>query len=406
MINTYTIGSVILYLLVLALGNSAYNAFISNTLALGVIFTIYCLIKDKDFKLFKVSSILYVGFGLFYGSIIVASLALKDYASLNVALNYLSWVLPGAVALYMGRKLYSERAIEFGLLTSTVFLGFHSLFEYYQMGEVGRIDGFYGSPNTLGTMFALVLPFLCAFFIKYCKQRQYVLILIALITIGISLISLYLTASRGAILGLGLGCIMTTVILSLRWAIKKRNIVPLVFTVVILSILGYLGPQYMDDFSRNYDMERVYFWISSFHMWQDSPWFGIGLKNWVAQYYGHYILPVAHEKNVPHAHSMFMWFLSTTGGVGAFGFLTFTVTVLSFLAKSVWQKSGNLLLVAMWAAFFVLYGQGLVDAGLILKPVSRLFFLLLGITVASISYDECYKTSSNKEGDDKTHTIE
>ncbi|MDY3974254.1 MAG: O-antigen ligase family protein [Veillonella caviae] len=388
MINTYTIGSIILYLMVVALGNSASNALISNTFALGILFTIYGLIKAKDFKLFKVSPLIYIGMGLFYGLIIIASLALKDYPSLNIALNYLSWALPGVVVLYMVRKLTKERSVEFGLITSTIFLGAHSLFEYYEMGEVGRIDGFYGSPNTLGTMFALVLPFLVAFFIKYIKQRHYLYSVITLLTIGLGGVSLFLTASRGSMLGLSLGCMITILLLSLRAAVKQRRFVPFVLSLVVMAAIVYFGPQYHDDLSRNYDMERVYFWISSYHMWQDSPWFGIGLKNWVTQYYGHYILPVAHEQNVPHAHSMFMWFLATTGTVGTIGFVAMTLGILSLLCKIVWQKPGNFLFVAMLASFFVLYGQGIVDAGLILKPVSRLFFLLLGITLGSLPLRE------------------
>ncbi|WP_298706160.1 O-antigen ligase [uncultured Veillonella sp.] len=387
MINRYIIGSLILFLVVWAVGNSAYNAAISNAVALGCLFTAFCLFKDRDFSLFKISPLVYVSMGLFYGLIIVASLGIQDYSSLNSALNYLSWVLPGAVVLYMGRKIKSGKAIEFGLITSTIFLGVNSLLEYYKMGEVGRIEGFYGSPNTLGTMFALVLPFLVSFFVIYCKKHLYIGALLTLATIGLASISLYLTASRGAMLGVALGLVMTALILSLRLAVKQHKIIPLIIILAVLGFVAYEAPAYVDDMSRNYDMERVYFWISSLHMWQDSPWFGIGLKNWSSLYYSQYILPVAHEQNVPHAHSMFMWFLSTTGTVGAVGFLAFTIGLISFLCKTVWQQPKNLYIIAMFAAFFVLYGQGLVDAGLTLKPVSRLFFLLLGGTLAMV-YEE------------------
>ncbi|WP_251441082.1 O-antigen ligase family protein [Veillonella intestinalis] len=375
------LGRGIFFFLVFIMANSSYNALISNGMGLALLYVCINLWHNKNFELFKFSKLILIGWLIFYGSILASSIVNNDKGSIDIALRYMYWSAPFLLCYYLYRTHPKEYIVQYALIASTLFLGVYALYEKYIIAERIRIEGFYGAPNTYATMLVLVLPFLIAFLFKNVSAKRVFVSILLFISIILSLYAVYLTSSRGAILALGIGGVLTMFIVSIR----HRSYIPIIFIVGLMCVLYYLYIGLPTGTNRSYDMERTYFWISSYHMWLDHPWWGIGLNNWTNLYYGQYMLPVAKELNVPHAHNMFVWFFSTTGLIGGLGFVIFTLVLLGYLVRSLWKQPNNLFIIPMFWAFWVLYLQGVVDAGLILKPVSRFFFTLLGLTMASLN---------------------
>lgn len=377
------LGRGIFFFLIFIMANSSYNALISNGMALALLYICVSLWKYKNIELLHFSKVVFIGWGIFYGSILISSFVINDKASIDIALRYMYWSSPFILSYYLYNKYQSENIVTYALISSTLFLGIYALYERYIIAERIRIEGFYGAPNTYATMMVLVLPFLINFFFKNIKRKNLFISSLLIISIVLSLYATYLTSSRGAILALGVGGVITMFLVTIR----KRNFTPILFMLILLLGLYYLYLDLPTGTSRSYDLERTYFWLSSYHMWLDHPFWGVGLNNWTDFYYSQYILPVAKELHVPHAHNMFIWFFSTTGLIGGIGFVIFTFIVFGYLVKHLWKNTNNSFIIPMFWAFLVLYLQGIVDAGLILKPVSRFFFTLLGITMASL-YDK------------------
>lgn len=374
------LGRGIFFFLIFIMANSSYNALISNGMALALLYICINLWHYKHFDFFIFSKTVFIGWGIFYGSILVSSIAIHDMDSVAIALRYMYWSSPFLLSYYLYRQYPKESIIQYALIASTLFLGIYALYERYIIAERIRIEGFYGAPNTYATMMVLVLPFIITFLFKNIKAKKGFTSSLLIVSIILSLYAVYLTSSRGAILSLGIGGLVTMFIVSIR----NKNFVPILFMLGLIGALYYLYLDLPTGTSRSYDLERTYFWISSYHMWQDHQLWGVGLNNWTNIYYSQYILPVAKELHVPHSHNMFVWFFSTTGSIGGLGFVSFTLILLGYLIKQLWKNPNNIFIVPMFWAFLVLYLQGIVDAGLILKPVSRFFFTLLGITMASL----------------------
>ena len=86
-----------------------------------------------------------------------------------------------------------------------------------------------------------------------------------------------------------------------------------------------------NKFTRSYDGERLLLIESSYNMWRDNKLFGIGLTNWKEKYQGQYMLPEAKEPKLATPHNVVMFYFSTTGLIGGFGYVVFSLLILKYL---------------------------------------------------------------------------
>ena len=211
--------------------------------------------------------------------------------------------------------------------------------------------------------------------------------IITLSAIISGIFALYLTGSRGAMLGFILG----SVFLSVLYGVKKRQFKTLFITLIVIIGVG-LSVSFgniVGGLSRSYDMERVYLLESSYNMWNDNKVIGVGLNNWKDEYQKKYILPEAKDRKLVIPHNVVAWFFSATGIIGGVGFLCFALGTLLFLMRMMNNQPNNFFLMAMLWAFVAFSIHGLVDVGITMKSSNRLFFALLGITVASLKWTWC-----------------
>lgn len=161
------------------------------------------------------------------------------------------------------------------------------------------------------------------------------LLLAACLGIGV----LFLTRTRGAIIGVSIGGILLAALL---YGIKSCNIRKILMVILMCVLaLECIGGLAMQVFHRSYDYERVLLWKSSYEMWQDHKLYGIGFGNW-AREYPNYISPEAQEPNLTIPHNVIASFFDETGAIGGMGFLLFVFGTLIVLGRKIQQDPHNI----------------------------------------------------------------
>ena len=93
-------------------------------------------------------------------------------------------------------------------------------------------------------------------------------------------------------------------------------------------------------------------------------------------------------------HNTIAYFFSTSGVIGGVGFLVFTFGMIVFLFNLLRKYPNNIYVQAMLWSFIAFSVHGLVDLGFLMKQGERLLFTFLGITCASVMFEENYINKS------------
>lgn len=375
----------IVFFAVFSLTNAISNALVSISTGAATIYIMYDCIHKKSLNGFVIPSLVGKSILFFLLSVLISSIAVWDIPSISLACKYIYWATPFVLLTYICAEREMKRTVLYAIIASILFASSYSIYQF-TLSPVGiRIGGFYDNPNFFAVLLILTLPFLILFFIKCVKNNiRNVVTVITLLSIIFGIFALYLTGSRGAMLGFVLG----GVALLLFYGIIKKQFAILILTLVIVigSGLFVVSGKMIGGMTRSYDMERVYLLESSYNMWQNNKVIGVGLNNWKDEYQKKYILPQAKEHYLIIPHNTIAWFFSATGIVGGMGFLIFTFGILFFLLQMIKRYPDNFFLVAMLWSFVAFSIHGLVDVGITMKSSNRLFFALLGVTVASLNW--------------------
>lgn len=131
------------------------------------------------------------------------------------------------------------------------------------------------------------------------------------------------------------------------------------------------------NFSSNRsNMERIYLWQSATNMFKDHPVFGVGFGRFKTEYQGHYILPVAKNPKLGHAHSNVMQMVGECGAVGTVTFIGWWLLSTLYVVRK-WFSTRNFGYIAFFVIFTGLLLQGLTEYNLGNSLVSKLFWFLL-----------------------------
>lgn len=173
----------------------------------------------------------------------------------------------------------------------------------------------FAHPNTFAGYLILFLPAMLVA-IQLCYRRRHTglqAILAGMVAIVV-ILALFLTHSRGALLGLAFAAGVVGLWLGIRGRIPLRNGLAMAVAAGVLVVVLLMGS--LDPFlgkSRDTARNRVDYWSSTWEMIKEHP-LGVGAGNF-ANEYPRYMKPGAYETiKDPHNFALEMW---ATAGVAA-----------------------------------------------------------------------------------------
>lgn len=332
---------------------------------------------------FSINKYILWGFILFGLLIILSGVINKDWLSIRKAYKYITYAAPFFICVYLMERFDVNRGIRIGIACSMVILCGFGIFQWLILHE-SRVIGVFDSPNALGMTLELMTPFSILFIVlsrEYCAKIFWGILSLS------SLACIYLTGSRGAVLGLVGGAFVSYVIYFIRYmhALSSKQKALSVIAGIIILIMGTVALIGVNSYRNNATGgERAIMLESSYHMWQDHKLSGIGMAHWKENYYGRYRPEGQHEKGLDMPHNMIIFYMSTTGIIGAIGYATYVVFTLLGMLKMV--KSDveinyiHAAGICIFCGFVVIHG--LVDGTIINSNISKIFYLLFGYAVS------------------------
>jgi O-antigen ligase len=307
--------------------------------------------------------------GVFYGLLrsMLASLPGRDAEGQTTWRVVDAWVLGGTlIALVgLGQWIFGEN-----LITAE---------------GVGRVRGFYGSPNNLALYLGRVLPLVVAIAAwGQSGRRRWAYLLASLLMAG----ALFLTYSRGAwIVGVPASMLLLAALRGRRTLLAAIGVL-LVAAVVILVLVGAGRLTALLDTDSGTTFFRLQLWRSSLAMIQDHPFLGVGLDNFLYAYRSSYVLPTAWaEFDLSHPHNFVFDFWLRLGIVG----LLAIIWLLVAFYRTAWAayrrvQEGDLqlLVLGLMAGMVSFIAHGLVDNAFFLVDLAFVFVFMLAV-VQSVS---------------------
>ena len=394
-------NKVTIFLFLFFFSNSLVKAALSVTTIMAIIGSIYLIKKDKNIIRAVRTNLLpsfKISYWLFFVSILISSILIMDLDSIKKAFKFLYYSLPFWLMLILTYKNFdkSESIIEKALMSSMFIFGVLGIYYLIDLPQGKRLSLLNFGPNSLATLLEINLPFIILFtynILKKTKNLKYKILSFA--TCLWCFIMLIFTGSRGGIIGFFLGFIFFVFSnFKLKIYYKLNMKLVLLSLIAIIAFSGLAMDKIDFNFTRPYDMERVRLIQSSYNMWLDNKLVGVGLNNWQENYIQKYILPEARERELEFPHNTIAYFFSTSGIIGGFGFIIFTFGMIFFLLNTLKKYPNNIYVQAMLWSFVAFSIHGLVDAGFLMKQGERLLFTLLGITCASVMFEENYINKS------------
>nr|WP_317429237.1 O-antigen ligase family protein [uncultured Mitsuokella sp.] len=331
---------------------------------------------------------------VFFGALFISAFFSGDLHVISNTWRYFTWTIPFFLFYCMTSIHFEQKMYIYGISAALIVIGGGVFYDMYFHLQIpfsfhilhSRFQGYFAQPNHLATVLAITLPILIMFCyqnrkIKSHKQVYY----FALVSSLLGICTLYISGSRGGIVGFILGGLA---LLLGKYLLQKASQHSLLLFFVILGLLAgsaYGVYHYTKDFQRSYDMERVLLIESSYDMWNDHKLIGVGFERWQDEY-PKYILPKAKEPNLPMPHNTLAYFFSTTGLIGGIGFLVYTIGIIIVLLKSISKYPHNLYLQAALWSFIALSIHGMVDIGITNKAAMQIISGLFGVAFASEQY--------------------
>lgn len=437
---------VIVVLLVFTYSAYINNASISISAGLAAVCILYDCYQKKSFSGFHVARENWLGIAVFLGTVLLSSLLLGDKASIHTAFKYVYWVLPFLLVAYLGKLADIRYAAAVGALLSVAVTSTNVAYLNYLLlqgrklvgagGPVvdGRLGAFLSYPTHYALLLICTLPLLVCFYTEKKLRTNPLVITISIAVTVLGLWSLWKTGSRGAMIGLFAGGLLT---FALFCFFQKQGMLFLKGLAVGVAVVAVILLGGIQGGNRTYsDSARVRMWSSSYAMWKDHKLLGVGLTNWQKEYAGKYILKneikkearqryldekkeknqrasiaknaavkkakagkkltakrekvriaalqkaaVKSESAFDIPHNVIAWFFSTTGLIGGIGYLLFVAYYGRLLYCKIKDNPGEwIFYVGLWS-FLAITMHGLVDAGITNKEAARLLFLILGTSL-------------------------
>jgi len=284
----------------------------------------------------------------------------------------------------------------FAVLSSSVLVALYGIYQNFfvsanttwqdtaMFGDIsGRVVSTFENPNVLAEYLIMVLPVAAAGFFTAKNASQRLLFLFAGGSIGACLI---FTWSRGAWLGILIAMMLFLLMYS------KKFLVAGLFGIFAVPFLPFVLPQSvlnrflsignLGDTSTSY---RVNIWEGTLRMMRDHFLGGIGVGVEVfGEIYPRYSL--SGIESAPHSHNLYLQIFVETGILGLILFIVFLFTFVrhnfTFYAKPLPLKP-RLFCAALFCGLLAVLAQGMTDYIWYNYRVYLIFWLLVGLTVAT-----------------------
>lgn len=327
-----------------------------------------------------------LGLIILYGLCLVSSLLLGDKESIREAWNLASGTLPFFMLYFLQSRHSVDTGTKWGFIlgSSALCLGAFFLHGSY---TGPRMVSFFVHPNHFGTVLAMLLPFTALYFLR---TRQLLVRLLLAVLGALMLYCLWRSESRGAMAalttGIGLSFFVMAVVQRKMIDRKKLAVLAVSACLILAAGAGLLYEIQSSQSERNArGGERIEMLEASYKMWQDHKLLGVGLANWPKNYYSERYHPkTGIEPDLRMPHNMPVYFFSTAGLLGGAGYLAFLALSLATLYRAAGQTKDKWLAAATFTALLVFHLHGLVDSTIINKPVTRLFYALMGYSLAAM----------------------
>lgn len=271
--------------------------------------------------------------------------------------------------------------------------------------------GFFASKNTAAAFLMMVNLLLMG---KFFSLNHHELIEITpskvhkslhraslLISIYIIAFALFAALSRGVIL-----CFIFFTVLEIalsRHAIKIKTIFQLSAVLVLALITLYLLAQPAIHHRLDllaHEKSRLVIWQGAWHLWQITPWYGLGIFNF-KQYYPAFSLP-GDGSNLEYAHNDFLQILIETGVPGVVILLGVMVTFVVYLSRYLKKENKNptscIQAMACFAALGALICHSIIDFNFYVFPMNLLMGCCLGYLYFFFKKEGCVRIYSLSAG--------
>jgi O-antigen ligase len=249
-----------------------------------------------------------------------------------------------------------------------------------------RATASFPGPNALGIYLCCINPLIVGLTLFYFRNRlRIIMLFVSLLVVA----GLYLTYSRGALIGFFIAILFL--------AIMKKNKVIIGALIASVIIFPFVAPKNMKGwlavvktnpliFLLNDD--RITAYKNTYNMISHYPFFGVGVNTY-SKVYAKYKLPEA-EKMGPtpdsfYAHNNFLHMAGETGllGLAAFLWFLFVLFKKNFSAfkgiNDEYLKIVSLSLVGCLIAFLI---NGLTETSLYNARVAMIFWFIVGFSLA------------------------
>lgn len=283
-----------------------------------------------------------------------------------------------------------ERIFKWFVLFSCIGLFVHFVFSDFEMRMiqltgheqtkyfVARMTSLLWTPVLFGTLMAVSSLYFCFKILTTNKKSYYLFLCIVWVC-------LFLTVSRGPIIGFLIGFIALSVIFK-KWKTSMIIFLYMVCSVAILSLiltgslemLGWIFTSTADTMAMTDDVSRVKRWLISFEDFKKRPWgYGLGKAGETAfRFFKDTTTPAA-------VYSTDGWYLKIACETGIYGLLSYLLLSGIYFFKAIkFLKLNSTTFVSFsFALFLMINAQNIVANTLDFHPFIGIYWLIIGISV-------------------------
>lgn len=260
-----------------------------------------------------------------------------------------------------------------------------------------RAYGTFEQPNPYGGYLGLIWPIAAGAALHLLRTRRYAWGAAALVVAAAGAYGVYVSGSRGALVGVGLACAaMAAALLPKpgRWAAAAACAALIAFAAGELQIPASFEAQLAEygdiDVRDAYltpinfsTIERLAHWQAAIRMAEAHPWLGVGLGNYAAAYDEHRLIVWVNA--LGHAHNYYLNLLAETGALGLTAYLIWWGATAAALwrARRADGRRANFVVVGLLGSLGHLLGHSAFD-NLYVANSHLVLGVLLGMAAARL----------------------
>lgn len=333
------------------------------------IFFIYLVVNktiNGSIGAFLAPTKIYKYVGVFLSAILISGIFSFFYINIRDSLYFVIWFLPLPMFLYLHNQGKVNAGIRYGLIAIIIGGFLLSLYDYFLLG-INRPSGLMYNSALWSSCMGFVLPLFVygAIVVRNIKKRLgYFFVSVIILT------NIFLAASRGIIIAL----LLVGILLLILFLYKKNRRYGMLLALGICVLFLFLLPSILNIVGRSYDGDRIMAWKASVDMFIKHPIIGVGLMQWKKIYAEYYY---SSGELLPHAHNLYLGFLSTTGIIGFGGLVYFLYGWIKSVAIE--YAKGKSYFLAALSGIIIFLIHGLVDNVVVVSLYHKVFWFFVAV---------------------------